>query len=107
MYNKWKSETFNIESKEQLKSYRKAMWMGLLLQNNLDLVFYPWWTNEEKDLELTLFVKADEDYETKKIELKQAIKKLSEENKTKYFQEIGVVKQDEDVWLKESLCRTF
>ena len=101
--SKWKSETTELESKAQLKSHRKDKWKGLLLQNDLDLEMYPWWSDEEKIFERTLFAEADKNYEERKVKLKQELKKLSKENKTKYFQEIGEIEQDEDIWLKPSL----
>jgi len=101
--SKWKSKTTDLESKEQLKSHRKDKWKGLLIQNNLDLEMYPWWTDEEKTLERTLFAAADVDYEERKLKLKQEIKELSIEDKVKYFQETGVDEQDIDIWLKPSL----
>ena len=101
--SKWKSETTNLESKAQLKSHRKDKWKGLLLQNNLDLELYSWWTEEEKALERTLFAEADENYEERKLKLNQEIKNLSIEDKSKYFQEIGTAGQDADIWLKPSL----
>ena len=101
--SKWISETTGLESKAQLKSHRKDRWKGLLLQNSLDLEMYPWWTDEEKALERSLFAEADKDYEERKAKLKQEIKKLSKEDKAKYFQEIGETEQDIDIWLKPSL----
>ncbi len=101
--NKWKSETLDIESKEQLKSHRKDKWRGLLIQNGLDLELYPWWTQEEKDLERALWLEADKDYEERKLILKSQVDKLSVKNTDVYFQEIGIEKQDTNVWLKPSL----
>ena len=103
--NKWKSETLELESKEQLKSHRKDKWKGVLLQNNLDLEMYHWWANEEKILEQTLFIEADKDYEVRKLVLKSQIDKLSAENKLIYFKEIGVESQDINIWLKPNLMK--
>lgn len=98
--SKWQSETTGLESKEQLKSYRKDKWKGLLLQNNLDLDLYPWWTDEEKELEEKLWEEADKDYEKRKEDLSKALHKLEALKLPIYFQEIGVENQDIGVWLK-------
>ena len=83
------------------------MWRGLLIQNGLDIEMYPWWTEEEKALEQTLFIRADEDYETRKSELLlhlQALRNASPEFIKIYFGEIGIAPDTvlED-WLKPSL----
>ena len=101
--SRWISETLDIESKEQLKSHRKDKWRGLLIQNGLDLDLYPWWTDEEKALEQTLWIEANKDYEERKVVLKTQIDKLSVKNADIYFQEIGIEKQDINIWLKPSL----
>ena len=99
------SETFGFESKSQLKATRKGIWKGLLLRNGLDLEMYPWWTQEEKDLERILWIKADEDYETRKSKLKTQIDVLSVGDKAIYFKEIGIESQDTNIWLKPSLLK--
>ena len=101
--SRWKSETFNIESKEQLKSYRKDMWKGLLMQNGLDLEMYPWWTVDEIALESNLFSQADENYEERKLALKAKLEKLAPVYLIRYFDEIGVNEVLIEDWLKTSL----
>uniref|UniRef100_A0A6M3IX13 Uncharacterized protein n=1 Tax=viral metagenome TaxID=1070528 RepID=A0A6M3IX13_9ZZZZ len=58
---------------KQLKATRKVIWLNLLADNNLDLDFYHWWTEDQKILERTLWEQADAEYEERKIEL-EAIK---------------------------------
>ena len=97
--SKWKSETTNLESKEQLKSHRKDMWRGLLLQNGLDIDLIPFWTQAEKDIEQNLWAQADVDYENRKAILKEQLKALSGDDLKIYFSEIGIAEQDVDTWL--------
>jgi len=97
--DKWNSESTGLESKAQLYQHRVHLWMGLCSQNDLDLRLYAIWTEADKTKAEQLWDNTLTYYNQRKNKLRQEIKKLSEENKTKYFQEIGVQKQDEDDWL--------
>lgn len=97
--NKWKSETTDLPSKAQVKQYRVHLWKVLCAQNNLSLELYPIWAEDEKAQARQLWSDTISDYNHRKAELKQALKSLSPEKQTKYFQEIGVNKQNVDDWL--------
>ena len=96
----WKSETTSLESKRQLQEHRKHYWKRLLVQNELDLDLYHWWTQASKDFERTLWTDADTSYEGKKSTLKTEIKKLAKEEKKQYFRDIKIDENtNEDTWL--------
>lgn len=97
--SKWESEMFQLESKEQLRAHRIHLWIGLLAKNGLDIRCYPWWTTEEKELERTLWAKADANYEARKAALKQQLATLSINDLSIYFKEIRVKEQSIDDWL--------
>lgn len=99
MHDKYKSKTFELPSKIQLKANRDSVWMGLLFQNGLDIQKVTWWPQAEKDLEQQLWAKADADYEQRKAELKQQLQSLSPEERAIYWQEIGIEPQSLDDWL--------
>jgi len=86
------SDTTGLESKAQLKAHRKHRWQGLLLQNGLDPDLQRWWTQEELDLEESLWEQADVEYEERKTALKAKLDKLAPAELDTYFTEIGVAK---------------
>mgnify|MGYP001494526557 CR=1 FL=1 len=100
--SKWISETFELESKAQLKEHREHKMQELLMDNGLKLSYYPFWSQADKDLELALWLQADEDYEKRKNELRNKLKALSSSNLDIYFDEIGVVKVPIDDFLQPS-----
>ena len=104
--SKWQSETTKLESKAQLKAHRRRIWNALLKTNSLFIEEYPWWTDEEKELERQLFTEADKDYEKRKKTLKSDIKKLPVNSQAIYFHDIGIdTATNIDEWLNESLVK--
>ena len=104
--SKWKSETHGLPSKSQLKSYRFQKMNELLLDNDLDLKFYPFWSAAEIALEITLWEDADTNsvygYEKRKEVLRGQLAALDANELAVYFQEIGVPESSVEDYLPES-----
>jgi hypothetical protein len=100
--SKWKSETFELESKSQLKAHRKHKFDELLMDNDLDLLNYSFWSQAEKDLEILLWKEADDAYEIRKDVLRPQLTALITNDLVKYFQEIGVPESSVEDYLPES-----
>jgi hypothetical protein len=88
--SKWESETFELESKLQLKAHREHKWKVLLFENNLNMLYYPFFTPAEIALEEGIWKLADNDYETRKEVLRGQLTALAANELVVYFQEIGV-----------------
>ena len=99
--SKWESKQ-GIESKSQLKAHRDHLMNRFLMENDLNLLQYPFWSQADKDLEATLWKEADNDYETRKVALRPLLNALSAEELTTYFQEIGVPENNVEDYLPES-----
>ena len=104
--SKWLSETFDLESKAQLKEHRKHKWKVLLAENNLDMIFHPFWSAAEIALEITLWEDADANsvygYEKRKEVLRRQLAALDVNELAVYFQEIGVPESSVEDYLPES-----
>ncbi len=100
--SKWKSETFNLESKSQLKAHRQHRLGGWCLDNDLERLNYFSWTPEEKALEMTFWEEVDNRYEARKAELREKLNALSPTELTTYFNEIGVEQIPIEDYLPES-----
>lgn len=97
------SESTELDSKWQLREFRIQYWRSFLRKEGLDIRLFHWWTQEEKDLERTLWIKADEGYEANKLTLKTRLEKISPDRLKVYFKEIGVSPSLVADWLKPSL----
>lgn len=100
--SKWISESTGLESKEQLKAHRRHQLQDKLADVNLDLKMYPFWLQADKDLEATLWRQADADYESRKVTLTAQIDGLPVNDKTAYFNEIGVTEVTTAIYLPAS-----
>lgn len=100
--NKWKSETTELESKSQLKAHRIHKFNSLFIDTDLDMRFYPFFTQAEKDLEASVWNEADQDYEERKADLKIELNKLTAGKRSLYFQEIGETEKPVDDYLPVS-----
>jgi hypothetical protein len=100
--SKWISETLQLESKSQLKEHRRHRLNALLMHADLNLLFYSFWSQADKDLETVLWKQADADYESRKTTLKGQLKAINANDLKKYFQEIGIVESNVDDWLGAS-----
>ena len=105
--SKWKSETFDLPSKEQLKAHRQHKMNELLLDNGLEMANFPFWSSAEIALEATLWTEADTSvnhwgYETRKATLRGQLNALDANELAVYFQEIGVPESSVEDYLPES-----
>lgn len=91
--NKWISETTGLESKSQLKAHRIHKFNSLIKNVDLDMRFYPFFTQAEKDVETDIWNEADQDYEQRKVKLRAELNKLTAIERSKYFQEIEVTEK--------------
>ena len=99
---RWKDEKSGLESKAQLKAHRIHKFDGIFIDEDLDMKFYPVFTQAEKDLQFSIWQEADVDYETRKGELREKLNALSPTELTTYFNEIGVEQIPIEDYLPES-----
>lgn len=101
--SKYIAPTSGLESKLQLKEFRKQHHAALLRLEQLDLLMHPFWSETDKAREAELFAEADIEYEKRKAQLKEKLVALSSKKLTLYFEEIEISKQALSTWLAPSV----
>jgi|TARA_R100000750_G_C2319061_1_gene85581 hypothetical protein len=104
--SKWKSETFGLESKAQLKEHRENKLKELCSDNDLIRLNSFAWTTAEIALQQALWDDSDNNvvygYEARKAVLRGQLTALATNDLVKYFQEIGVPESSVEDYLPES-----